>query len=294
MEEREDSRTERCLTEEEALGLISSHRFVKVDWRYKNPSFIVAPKEIQAEDRILVNSPDLGSELVQVLSVSPISLEQAMSRGFRSLTGIYEGKASPLDIARREALDQEEKEGARRTQEESDLNHLGMKVMGAFIAQDRSRVLITYTAPGRVDFRDLVRTMASFFHMRVEFRQVFARDAAKILGGLGVCGLPLCCHAFLNAFGNITISMAKTQLLSLSIPKLSGQCGRLMCCLEYENDMYEKLVPMFPRIGATALVEGNLMKVVNLNVLSDSVVATDGDRYEVFTSREWAALPKAI
>lgn len=291
MEDRVKAVSEECLDSREATRVASTMHFVRVEWRYRAQSYIVAPIEIESGDQILVDSPDLGPEVVDVVGSSPISAEQASAKGFVPLMNIYRDRASADDIRRMNFARSEEQEVVRKTQSESDSHRLGMKVIGAYIALDRSKVLITYTADGRVDFRELLKTIASYFHMRIEFRQLFARDAAKLVGGLGVCGLPLCCHSFLTSFGSITIAMAKNQLLPLSISKLSGQCGRLMCCLEYENDMYSKLVPQFPRIGAQAKVEGTVMKAVSLNVLADTVVATDGERYETFTSRQWASFP---
>ncbi|MBE6719914.1 MAG: stage 0 sporulation protein [Ruminococcaceae bacterium] len=114
---------------------------------------------------------------------------------------------------------------------------------------DRSKIIFYFTAEGRVDFRELVKDLASEFHTRIELRQIGVRDEAKMLGGLGICGRPFCCSTFLNDFHSVSIKMAKEQGLSLSPGKISGCCGRLMCCLKYEQNSYEYLNKITPRIG---------------------------------------------
>ena len=115
---------------------------------------------------------------------------------------------------------------------------------------DRSKIVFYFTAEGRVDFRELVKDLAGEFHTRIELRQIGVRDEAKMLGGLGVCGRPFCCSTFLNDFHSVSIKMAKEQGLSLSPGKISGCCGRLMCCLKYEQNSYEYLNKITPRLGA--------------------------------------------
>ena len=114
---------------------------------------------------------------------------------------------------------------------------------------DRSKIIFYFTAEGRVDFRELVKDLAGEFHTRIELRQIGVRDEAKMLGGLGICGRPFCCSTFLNDFHSVSIKMAKEQGLSLSPGKISGCCGRLMCCLKYEQNSYEYLNKITPRVG---------------------------------------------
>ncbi len=124
---------------------------------------------------------------------------------------------------------------------------LDMQLVDAECAFDGSRILFFFTADERVDFRDLVKTLASHFHTRIELRQIGVRDKAKMVGGLGICGLPFCCASFLDDFQPVSIKMAKTQNLSLNPTKISGTCGRLMCCLKYEQDAYEDLLRTAPK-----------------------------------------------
>ena len=126
---------------------------------------------------------------------------------------------------------------------------LDMNLTEVEYAFDGSKILFYFTADGRVDFRELVKDLASTFHTRIELRQIGVRDEAKMLGGLGVCGRPFCCSTFLNDFHSVSIKMAKEQGLSLSPSKISGTCGRLMCCLKYEQNSYEYLAKITPRRG---------------------------------------------
>lgn len=127
---------------------------------------------------------------------------------------------------------------------------LEMKLVDVEIAFDGSKILFFFTANGRVDFRELVKDLAGHFHTRIELRQIGVRDEAKMLGGLGICGQPFCCNRFLSDFQPVSIKMAKEQGLSLNPAKISGTCGRLMCCLKYEQDAYEYLNKITPRVGS--------------------------------------------
>ncbi len=148
-------------------------------------------------------------------------------------------------------------------------NHgLDMKLVDAEYTFDRSKVLFYFTADGRVDFRDLVKDLASIFRTRIELRQIGVRDESKMLGGLGVCGRPFCCSTFLGGFQPVTIKMAKEQGLSLSPVKISGTCGRLMCCLKYEQASYEHLLRHTPKVGAIVDTKEGRGTVIDNNLLT--------------------------
>lgn len=150
-------------------------------------------------------------------------------------------------------------------------HRLEMKLVDVEYTFDRNKVIFHFTADGRVDFRDLVKDLASVFKTRIELRQIGVRDEAKLLGGIGPCGRMLCCSTFLGDFEPVSIKMAKDQNLSLNPTKISGLCGRLMCCLKYENDDYEKAKKQLPDFGEmikTPLGEG---RVVGLNILEHIV-----------------------
>ena len=127
---------------------------------------------------------------------------------------------------------------------------LDMQLVSAEVAFDGSKILFYFTADERVDFRELVKNLASVFHTRIELRQIGVRDKAKMVGGLGICGRPFCCASFLDDFQPVSIKMAKTQNLSLNPTKISGTCGRLMCCLKYEQDAYEDLIRTSPKLDS--------------------------------------------
>lgn len=148
-------------------------------------------------------------------------------------------------------------------------NHgLKMKLVDVEYTFDRSKILFYFTADGRVDFRELVKDLASVFKTRIELRQIGVRDESKVLGGLGVCGRPFCCSSFLGSFQPVTIKMAKEQGLSLSPVKISGTCGRLMCCLKYEQSSYEHLLRVTPKVGAIVDTKEGRGTVIENNLLT--------------------------
>ena len=144
---------------------------------------------------------------------------------------------------------------------------LDMKLIEAEYTFDGSKILFYFAAEGRVDFRELVRDLASIFHMRIELRQIGVRDEAKLCGGLGICGRPLCCACFLDDFQPVSIKMAKEQNLSLNPTKISGTCGRLMCCLKYEHEAYEDLIRTTPRPDSVVQTPAGQGTVVEVNLL---------------------------
>ncbi|MET3683779.1 cell fate regulator YaaT (PSP1 superfamily) [Alkalibacillus flavidus] len=146
-------------------------------------------------------------------------------------------------------------------------HQLDMNLVDAEYTFDRNKIIFYFTAEGRVDFRHLVKDLASVFRTRIELRQIGVRDEAKMLGGIGPCGRMLCCSTFLGDFEPVSIKMAKDQNLSLNPAKISGLCGRLMCCLKYENDMYEEAKQELPDIGESLTTSNGEGKVVGLNML---------------------------
>ena len=139
-----------------------------------------------------------------------------------------------------------EKEAFAVCEQKIRKHELAMKLVAVEYTFDHSKILFYFSADGRVDFRDLVKDLASVFRTRIELRQIGVRDAAKMVGGLGICGCPLCCSTFLDDFQPVSINMAKDQGLSLNPTKISGTCGRLMCCLKYENEVYQELIKTSP------------------------------------------------
>ena len=153
---------------------------------------------------------------------------------------------------------EKEKEAFKICQEKIKKHNLEMKLIDAEYTFDNNKVLFYFTADGRIDFRELVKDLASVFKTRIELRQVGVRDETKIMGGIGICGRPLCCHSYLSEFIPVSIKMAKEQNLSLNPTKISGVCGRLMCCLKNEEETYEVLNSKLPGIGDTVTTADGL------------------------------------
>lgn len=188
-------------------------------------------------------------------------------------------KATEKDMARRDENKRKEKEAFGICEELVSAHKLDMKLVDVEYSFDAGKIVFFFTSDGRVDFRELVKDLASRFHTRIELRQIGVRVEAKMLGGLGICGRPYCCKQFLNDFQPVSIKMAKEQGLSLNPTKISGSCGRLMCCLKYEQDAYEYLNSLTPGVGATVKTpEGNAV-VTDANLMTGylTVRLTDSD-----------------
>ena len=149
--------------------------------------------------------------------------------------------------------------------------HLDMNLIEAEYTLDCSKIIFVYVADERVDFRELLKELASIFKCRIELRQIGPRNKSKIIGGLGSCGMETCCSRFLNDFEVISINMAKNQLLALNIQKLSGQCGKLMCCLRYEDSQYKKLREGLPKLNSQVEYKGQRYRITSMNVLLQQV-----------------------
>ncbi len=176
--------------------------------------------------------------------------------------------AGPEDLKRAGENAERERKAMQICQEKIAAHKLDMKLVDVEYAFDNAKILFYFTADGRVDFRELVKDLASVFHTRIELRQIGVRDEAKMLGGLGICGRPFCCSQFLGDFHPVSIKMAKEQGLSLNPTKISGSCGRLMCCLKYEQEAYESLLRITPRQGAVVNTPDGRGQVVEANLLT--------------------------
>ena len=176
------------------------------------------------------------------------------------------------EIKNKEANRKKEREAFQICQKKIREHELDMKLIDAEYTFDNNKVLFYFTADGRIDFRELVKDLAAVFKTRIELRQIGVRDETKILGGMGICGRPLCCHTYLSEFAPVSIKMAKEQNLSLNPTKISGVCGRLMCCLKNEQDTYEYLNKKLPNMGDSVITPENLKgEVTGVNVLRQLV-----------------------
>ena len=198
--------------------------------------------------------------------------------------------ASPEDLKRARENAEREQKAMRICQEKIAAHKLDMKLVDVEYTFDSSKILFYFTADGRVDFRELVKDLASVFRTRIELRQIGVRDETKIRGGIGICGRELCCHTYLTEFAPVSIKMAKEQNLSLNPSKISGVCGRLMCCLTNEEQNYEELNSRLPAVGDTVTtpekLKGDVQAVNVLRQLVKVVVTLDNDEKEV---REYKA-----
>ena len=179
--------------------------------------------------------------------------------------------ATPADVQRAEENVAREAEAMQICAQRIASHGLEMKLISAEYAFDGSKILFYFSAEGRVDFRNLVKDLAGVFHTRIELRQIGVRDEAKMLGGLGICGRPLCCSQFLTDFHPVSIKMAKEQGLSLNPTKISGTCGRLMCCLKYEQEAYSSLLKITPRQGALVNTSEGHGTVVDVNLITGAL-----------------------
>ncbi|MCL6639625.1 MAG: stage 0 sporulation family protein [Firmicutes bacterium] len=180
-------------------------------------------------------------------------------------------KATPQDLEQLAANREKEKRAYRIALEKIASHGLPMKLVSVEQTFDGNKIIFYFTADGRIDFRELVKDLASVFRTRIELRQIGVRDEAKMVGGLGCCGRELCCATWLADFASVSIRMAKDQNLSLNPTKISGICGRLMCCLKYENDTYEHAKEEFPEVGNWVVTPDGEGRVTGLNIFKKSV-----------------------
>ena len=189
--------------------------------------------------------------------------------------------ATKEDIAHGEENKKKENEAFSVCLKKIEEHGLDMKLVDVEYTFDNSKLLFYFTSAGRVDFRELVKDLASVFRTRIELRQIGIRDEAKLMGGLGVCGRPLCCASFLSDFVQVSIKMAKEQNLSLNSTKISGSCGRLMCCLRYEHETYEAEIKLTPPVDSIVKTEDGIGKVVEINPLAGIVKVKLDDKNDM-------------
>lgn len=188
---------------------------------------------------------------------------------------------SPLKCVIRKATEEDDQQVIENISKEKEAFDLGgkkiishslpMKLVDVELTFDDSKLIFYFTADGRIDFRELVKDLATIFKTRIELRQIGVRDEAKMLGGLGPCGLTLCCSTFLGDFHPVSIKMAKEQSLSLNPTKISGLCGRLMCCLKYEQDFYEEAHKLMPRVGRDIMTPEGRATILSTSILKQKV-----------------------
>jgi len=229
-------------------------------------------------DYVIVEA-DRGLDYGQVLSQTEAILDSDIEEPLKKVIR----KANPWDMHQIDKNKKKIKEVMDTCSKKIQERHLNMKLIDAEFSFDRSKIIFYFTAEGRVDFRDLVKDLANAFKTRIELKQIGVRDEAKILGGLGPCGRALCCATYLKDFEPVTIKMAKEQNLPLNPTKISGLCGRLMCCLGYEYKTYKELMKGLPREGDILKTEKGPGKVISINAIKRAVTVEleDGTQLEV-------------
>lgn len=200
---------------------------------------------------------------------------------------VIERKASKEDLRRSAELKKKEADAFRIFKEKVAVHRLDMKLISVHFLLEEQKALFFFSSDNRVDFRELVKDLVSVFKMRIELRQIGVRDESRITGGLGVCGRPFCCHAVSDKLRPVSIKMAKDQNLSLNSTKISGQCGRLLCCLSYEFDWYREARKKLPSEGVHIHYDGTDFKITEVNLLTSMIkmLGEDGRLLEVNAKR---------
>ena len=248
--------------------------------RFKKPGkiYFFDPQdlEINLEDKVIVETA-MGDELGEVVINSRELPEEKISNPLKKVLRI----ATKQDLKNQEYYKSKEANALKVCEEKIKKHKLDMKLTGVEYKFDGSKVLFYFTADGRIDFRELVKELASILKTRIELRQIGVRDEVRRIGGNGVCGRELCCCSFLGNFETVSIKMAKEQNISLNPAKISGNCGRLMCCLKYEQEAYEEKLKRLPKIGAIVKTDEGEGIVENVEILKEQlkVKFKDGDEY---------------
>ena len=246
------------------------------------------------DDNTLKIGDKIVAESIRGMQVGEISIEPIAISKYKSeleLKPIIR-RANDDDLLLYEVNKKKSEEAMKIAMIEINKLELEMRPIDAEYALDGSKLTIAYVADDRVDFRDLLKVLAAKFHCRIELRQVGSRDKAKMVGGIGICGQPLCCTRFLTTMEGISINRAKNQMLSLNIPKLSGHCGKLICCLVYEDDAYTELKKDFPRMNEAVYKDNQIFKVTGINVISKTVKIENEELIENIELSEYNKLKK--
>ena len=262
-------------------------RVIGVRFRPAGKVYFFAPGryDIKTGDKVIVETAR-GVEFGWVVAGTKEVPDEKITQPLKSVIRI----ATKDDLLKEEKNREKEKEAFRICLEKIRKHGLEMKLIDAEYTFDNNKVLFYFTADGTIDFRELVKDLASVFRTRIELRQIGVRDETKIRGGIGVCGRPLCCHTYLTEFAPVSIKMAKEQNLSLNPSKISGVCGRLMCCLTNEEETYEELNSHLPSNGDHVTtpdgLKGDVQSVNVLRQLVKVIVTLENDEKEI---REYKA-----
>ncbi len=222
--------------------------------------------KLKKDDRVVVETArglELGEISQELKDISEFNLDTELKKIVR--------KATKKDIENYQKNVRDAKQALVTCKEIVSRYDVNMQLTNCEYTLDKAKVIFMYTSDDRVDFRELLKELAVVFKCRIELRQIGPRDKAKVIGGIGTCGLPLCCSTLLGEFNGVSINMAKNQMLAINIEKISGACGRLMCCLKYEDEIYSLEKERFPKIGSQVKYQDKDVKVTGLNVINDLV-----------------------
>lgn len=222
--------------------------------------------KLKKDDRVVVETArglELGEISQELKDISEFNLDTELKKIVR--------KATKKDIENYQKNVRDAKQALVTCKEIVSRYDVNMQLTNCEYTLDKAKVIFMYTSDDRVDFRELLKELAVVFKCRIELRQIGPRDKAKVIGGIGTCGLPLCCSTLLGEFNGVSINMAKNQMLAINIEKISGACGRLMCCLKYEDEIYSLEKERFPKIGSHVKYQDKDVKVTGLNVINDLV-----------------------
>lgn len=249
-------------------------RIVSVKFHHagRHYDFNAQAMQLVAGNRVVVET-DRGRALATVVAEPREVPQEKAQEGLKSILRL----ASDEDVAQAAANTSREREALRYCRERVQSRNMDMKMVRAEYAFDGSKIVFYFTAEGRIDFRELVKDLAHYFHTRIEMRQIGVRDEAKLVGGLGICGRELCCCSFLTEFYPVSVKMAKEQGLALNPVKISGQCGRLLCCLSYEFEAYCDLRKGMPKCGKKVCWNNQEWEVTGQNVLGRQITLRQPD-----------------
>lgn len=261
--------------------------------RFKKPGkiYLFDPDELEINklDKVVVETA-MGQELGEVVISKRAVPEESLTAPLKKVVRI----ATPKDLKHQEENQKKEKEAFEICEEKIKKYNLDMHLTEVEYKFDNSKILFYFTADGRIDFRELVKDLAAVFRTRIELRQIGVRDEVKRIGGNGVCGRELCCCSFLGNFETVSIKMAKEQNMSLNPSKISGNCGRLMCCLKYEQDVYEEKLNRLPKIGAIVKTEDGEGVVDSIETLKEIIRVKLKDGEDTFYKKYPASAIKII
>lgn len=257
-------------------------KVVGVKFREDGKIYYFSPQnlKLKLKDKVIV-STDYGYEMGEIALAETSVKDEELVEPLKEVVRL----ATNQDLEKKERLKNKERETLLQAKKIIEKRKLEMDLIKVEYSFDSTKIVFTYTAEGRVDFRDLIKDLASTFKAKIELRQIGIRDEAKMFGGLGPCGKEVCCKQFLNDFGKVSIKMAKNQNIALNPTNISGLCGRLMCCLEFENEHYCETQKLMPKVGSKVLTKNgegivaynNLLK----RIVSVKFISEDGSNSKI-------------